>query len=316
MIMQMLDLVSEREMERSHKIGMEVGKVCRRISSSNKFKNRAEQACSVGSQYSASRSVRENKVVIHTAFSMTSLFKISSRMNDDKKEVVESIGFGNLIRIPDFKMFPRQIVLWLLSNLDYMNGAIKLRNGDLLPFSATDVSIVLGISSQGRCVLGEEEGSEDAMRRKSSVLMLRSGEEPTVRILENILLKDLGRVMTLKEKEQFKLAFVLYVEAVFLAAKGKNPKVNIELLKKCSDTSIITQLNWADYILTCLKDSAKKVQLSLLNGKQNITIEGCLFFLLVSYICLFLVKFFLQKLNNLDFGLCRCSTWTILTLVH
>jgi hypothetical protein len=87
-------------------------------------------------------------------------------MNDDKKEVVESIGFGNLIRIPDFKMFPRQIVLWLLSNLDYMNGAIKLRNGDLLPFSATDVSIVLGISSQGRCVLGEEEGSKTQCAEK------------------------------------------------------------------------------------------------------------------------------------------------------
>jgi hypothetical protein len=88
--------------------------------------------------------------------------------------------------------------------------------------------------------------------------MLRSGEEPTVRTLENILLKDLGRVMTLKEKEQFKLAFVLYVEAVFLGAKGKNPKVNIELLKKCSDTSIITQLNWADYIFNLFEGFCKK----------------------------------------------------------
>jgi hypothetical protein len=237
----------------------------------------------VGCQYSAARSVRENKVNIHTTFSMTSLFKICSRMNDDKKEVVHSIGFGNLLTLPDFKMFPRQIVLWLLSNLDYMNDAIKLRNGDLLPFSATDVSIVLGISSQGRCVLGEQEASEAATQHKSSVLMLRSGEEPTIRTLENILLKDLGRLMTVKEKEQFKLAFVLYAEAVFLGAKGKNPKVNMELLKKCSDTSIITQLNWSNYIVTCLKDSAKKVQFSVLNGKQNITIEGCLFFLLVSY---------------------------------
>jgi hypothetical protein len=73
----MLELVSEREMERSHNIGMEVGKVCRRISSSKRCKNREEQACSVGSQYSATRSARENKVIIHTTFSMTSLFKIT-----------------------------------------------------------------------------------------------------------------------------------------------------------------------------------------------------------------------------------------------
>jgi hypothetical protein len=88
--------------------------------------------------------------------------------------------------------------------------------------------------------------------------------------------------MTSKEKEEFKLAFVLYVDAVFLGAKGSNPKVNNDPLKKCSDTTVIPKLNWSDYVVCCLKDSARKVQLSLLNGKMNVTIEGCLFFLLVS----------------------------------
>jgi hypothetical protein len=213
---------------------------------------------------------------------MLALFKVSSGLNDEKKDLVQSIGFGNLIRLPEFKMFPRQIVLWLLSNLDTSKGAIKLRNGDLLPFSARDVAIVLGISSKGKCVIAEDDTSVATPLRKRSVLLLSTGEEPTLKTLESIILKDNGRGMTTKQQDAFKLAFVLYVEAVFLGAKGKNPKVNSDLLKKCSDISAITQLDWSDYVVRCLKDSARKVQLSLMNGSRNITVEGCLFFLLVS----------------------------------
>jgi hypothetical protein len=277
------------EFEKSGNVSSGKDKVGSQISISRCCQRRTEQEFPL---VAAARSGRDNKVTINTAFSMTSLFKVCSRLNDEKKELVQSIGFGNLVTLPDFKMFPRQIVLWLLSNLDFLKGAINLRNGQVLPFSAKDVEIVLGISSQGKCVIGEEEPFEATINRKGSVLMLRSGEEPSIRTLENIMMKDVGRVMTFKEKEQFKLAFVLYVEAVFLGAKWKNGKVNKHILRKCSDTSIITQLNWSDYVLCCLKDSAKKVQLSLLNGKQIITIEGCLFFLLVSY------HYFFYKLIN------------------
>jgi hypothetical protein len=243
----------------------------------------AEQGSSAVFECSMARSGQESKVMISTAFSMLSLFKISSRLNDEKKEIIQSIGFGSLISLPEFKLFPRQIVLWLLSNLDTLNGAIKLRDGDLIPFSSRDVDIVLGISSRGKCVIGEDDTSLATPYRKKSLLLLRSGEEPTIRNLESIILKDYGRGMSAKEKEAFKLAFVLYVEAVFLGAKGRNPKVNSELLKKFCDISAITQLDWSDYVVRCLKDSARKVQLSLLNGNRNITIEGCLYFLLVSY---------------------------------
>ena len=45
-------------------------------------------------------------------------------------------------------MFPRQMVLWIMSNLDWKRGGIKLRNGEPLPFSEEDVELVLEIQNK------------------------------------------------------------------------------------------------------------------------------------------------------------------------
>lgn len=269
---------SAMEVHGSANIAQEKALVGLKILGNRSSRTGTERNSSVVSACSASRSVKESKVHINTAFSMMSLFKICSSMSNEKREISQFIGFGNLMKLPEYKQFPRQICLWLLSRLDTTKCAMKHRNGELLPFGAEDVALVLGISSKGECVVGECS----IPCTTSTLLLLRGGEEPTLKTLESILSKEIGRRMTSKEKEEFKLAFVLYVDAVFLGAKGSNPKVNNDPLKKCSDTTVIPKLNWSDYVVCCLKDSARKVQLSLLNGKMNVTIEGCLFFLLVS----------------------------------
>jgi hypothetical protein len=229
------------------------------------------------------RSAKDNKVQIHTAFSITSLNKVCSTFSQEKRNIVESIGLGDLLCLPDLKMFPRQMVFWLLGNMDSSNAALKLTTGDKIAFSNRDVQIVLGLPCKGINVLGVESSSGSASRRKRSVLMLRPGEEPNFKNIESILLSEVGRGMSIKEKDAFKVAFVLFADAVFLGPKGQHPKINTELLKKCSDPSVVGNINWCDYVVRGLKNSARKVQFSMLNGNKNPTIEGCLLFLLVSF---------------------------------
>jgi hypothetical protein len=233
---------------------------------------------------SSGRSGQDAKVQVHTAFSITSLNKVCSSFSNEKRSIVESIGLGELLCLPELKMFPRQMVLWLLSNMDSTNGVLKTRNGDEIPFSARDVEIVLGLPCKGKNVLGGQASSVSASRRKSSVLLLRKEEEPTLKTIESILLSEPGRMMTLKERDAFKVAFVLYADALFLGPKGQHPKINTELMRECSDPSVVGNLNWCDYVVSGVKQSARKVQFSALNGNKNPTIEGCLFFLLVSFV--------------------------------
>lgn len=234
------------------------------------------------SEHSANRCVDDQKVHIQTAFSMLSLYKVANSLNSEKRELVESIGMGALLQLPKLNLFPRQIVLWLMSIMDIRRGGFKLQNGRILPFRERDVHLVLGVSCKGKDVADDESGQVNVTQRLSSLLVLNCGEEPTLRAIESFLLKEYNRTMTPKEREGFKFAFMVYVDAYFLCPKGQNAKINWKLAMKVSDSKSIPKINWCRYVLSGLEDSAKKVQASLEHGARSITIEGCLFFLLVS----------------------------------
>lgn len=112
--------------------------------------------------------------------------------------------------------------------------------------------------------------------------MLGNGEDLTLEYIEILLLHDYGNPKTAREVEAVKIAVVLYADAYFMAPKGVKVKINQEIFKSLTWTDFIGQLNWCGYVLRLLLHSAKIVQMSMISGHKTVTLDGCLFFWVVS----------------------------------
>lgn len=178
--------------------------------------------------------------------------------------------------------FPRLLVLWLVSKMDADTGAVTLRNGEKLTVTEKDVQIVLGLPHTNMLVACSFPIPTDVICRVRDILMLGPEEEITLECLKVILLHDYGRNMTIREIEAFKVALVLYVDAYFMGPKGAKVKVNQEIFRNVTDTECIGKLNWCGYVLRMLLQSARRVQKSMMTLNKTVTLDGCLFFWVVS----------------------------------
>ncbi|CAN6332736.1 unnamed protein product [Urochloa humidicola] len=233
---------------------------------------------------------RSKRYQVQTAFSVDAVHKIFSTFNKEKREIVQSIGFGGLLNLHPQVKFPRLLVLWLLRNMDTATGMISLPSGEKLTLTEQDVQIVLGIPQSARNVSCCYTLSSLDEYRLRHILMLKPGEDLTLELIESILLHHYGEKMTIRETEAFKAAVVLYADAYFMAPKGTKVRLNQEIFKNLTNTSSIQDLNWCGYVLEILLQSADRVQKSILSCNKSATLDGCLLFLVVFY------------LDNVDFG--------------
>ncbi|CAL5015641.1 unnamed protein product [Urochloa decumbens] len=238
---------------------------------------------------------RRKKCQVQTVFSVDAVHRIFSTFNQEKREIVQSIGFGCLLNLQPQVKFPRLLVLWLLKNMDAATGTITLPNGDELSVTEKDVQIVLGIpksDSNVNCCYTLTSLDEFRVRH---VLMMQTGDVLTLDFIETVLLRNYGEKMSERQTEAFKVAVVLYADAYFMAPKGAKVKLNQEIFKKLENTNSIQYLNWCGYVLRLLLQSADRVQQSILSGNKTVTLDGCLLFLVVFY------------LDNVDFGTMNSS---------
>ncbi|CAN6205475.1 unnamed protein product [Urochloa humidicola] len=227
---------------------------------------------------------------VQTVFSVDAVHRVFSLFNEEKRKIVESIGFGGLLKLHPQVKFPRLLVLWLVRNMDPNTGTISLSNGDKLPVNERDVHLVLGLPHTKKTVERAFPLSMNDVSRVKEILMLGHGVDITLENIKTILQIDYGSKMTERQIEAFKVAVVLYADAYFMGPKGAKVRVNQEILRNLTNTACIEQLNWCGYVLGLLLQSAKRVQKSVNSGKKSVILDGCLFFWVVYY------------LDNVDFG--------------
>lgn len=114
---------------------------------------------------------------VQTSFSITSVMKIVTRLGDEKRKIVQSIGFGGLLTLRSLKMLPRKLVLRLIRNMNAETGEITLPSGERLTVNQIDVHLVLGIPSSGDDIAPVQTLQKGDLTRLRGVLMLQDGDE-------------------------------------------------------------------------------------------------------------------------------------------
>uniref|UniRef100_A0A0A9A5J5 Ubiquitin-like protease family profile domain-containing protein n=1 Tax=Arundo donax TaxID=35708 RepID=A0A0A9A5J5_ARUDO len=186
--------------------------------------------------------------------------------------------------------FPRQLALWLLSNMDVKSTSLVLRDGSKISMDEFDVHIILGLPYGGSDIVQSKVLSSCDMEYFRSLLMLRPGCEITLDYVESVLYRDYGSSMSPRQRQAFKVAAVIYADAFFLGPRGNSPKVNLDILNNIDDPNQIHKKNWSRYVIQSLRAAAGRVQDALNNGNKTFTIDGCLLFVVIFY------------LDNLDSG--------------
>lgn len=112
--------------------------------------------------------------------------------------------------------------------------------------------------------------------------MLKNEAEINLECVEQILTRDYGSKMTIREKEAFKVAFVLCADAYFLGPKGAKPKINNDMCKNLAKPALIGEFNWCSYVLGSLLQGSQRVKESIRYNTKTVTLDGCLLFAVVS----------------------------------
>lgn len=219
---------------------------------------------------------------IATSFSIASLSEIFSGFDLEKQQLVQAIGFGNLLKLLPTNKFPRQLALWVLRNMDHKTAEIEVVKGGKIKMEEYDVELVLGLPRKCKVVNCALQATEMEIARIRKIMMLNNDTEITVDCVEEILKRDYGSKMTTREKEAFKVAFLLCADAYFLAPKGGKAKINLEICNNLGNPSMIGEYNWCEYVMRSLFKGSRRVQQSLEYCKKTVTLEGCLLLGVVS----------------------------------
>ena len=87
---------------------------------------------------------------IGTAFSISNLNSILTRLGLEKQEIVKAMGFGMLLKLLPQTKFPRQLAFWVQRRMDHRTGQIEFSKGRKLIVNEYDVELVLGIPRKTR----------------------------------------------------------------------------------------------------------------------------------------------------------------------
>ncbi|KAL6903442.1 hypothetical protein ACP4OV_004255 [Aristida adscensionis] len=212
---------------------------------------------------------------VQCACNTSKISELIESFNEQKCSLVRSVGFGAILKIPKIGSLNRRFCMWLMSKLDSTTTCLELSDGVCLPLRDVDVHLVLGIPFRGEAVVHSTAQSDTAIGIVKDLLFsCNPGGSLTVGFLEQILKKDYGGVLNEAECIAFKVAFVLYTMAYFLAVQPPFDRFPTWLVSNFSDPSKLSSFNWSRYVWKILAESAKNVQQQLSSGSKSIMMFG------------------------------------------
>ncbi|KAL6646871.1 hypothetical protein ACP70R_015565 [Stipagrostis hirtigluma subsp. patula] len=268
-------------------------------SSENTFSDGGQSSMGSGSSRAWMRVVNNEGFKwpkIHTSYSVNALYDVFSNTTGEKADLLQSIGFGFLLKLPKPEagtktLVNRRFSLWLLKIMDPLNCALSIKGRGRIPISPEDVNRVLGIPFQGADITDEFCDLRDVVyTHMKGLLMLDDDESLNLKSVEKVLRRKIEGPMASNQKVAFMVASVIFASSLFLAPRGRPASISKDLLLPLMDPSNIPNLNWAKYLLRILCDSSSKVKRDIFMMTKTVTLDGCLLVLQVMY------------LDNIDFG--------------
>ena len=226
-------------------------------------------------------------------YSIRHLYDVITAFDDVKRTLVEAIGFGGLLEFPAVRQINRQFSVWLMSKVNHSSHEIVLDPDRILRFSKEDVAVVFGIPCTGNKVLENGVPSIETVQFiASEFLGFVARDCRSIRMVKEVIVKDYGGVMSAREQDAFKAAFVVYVMSTLLAPGAKYDYAAVDYWNAIVDPSKISCYDWGDYVVHRLMDAVVKVKADIRKGIKACNITGCCLFLQVLlYMCLVIFRF-------------------------
>lgn len=209
---------------------------------------------------------------------ISSVFRSFDRQ---KADLVKSIGFGGLLRIPCLRNVSVDLTLWLYQRYDPRSRCLHLDGGVDLYVKDADANLILGIPFEGLDVKFMEMSFDDNARSFEHKLFGdTNSSSPSMSFLENVLTKQYGPILTPAEIDAFKIATVLF-SMCYLLAPQTDHEFPTHLINNFVPEVKPEKINWADYMLWTLGRAAAHATKEFNKGRKHISIFGCSLFLQV-----------------------------------
>jgi hypothetical protein len=211
---------------------------------------------------------------------MSAVSALFSKFDSEKRALVDEIEFGGMLRLPLHTEPNAQHCLWLMRSVETSDRAglfLHTRNLHGMLCRDVDINLILGIPFKGAEISLGEAVPEQLVRAVRRLLHINVCSYPiTMGEVREVLVKDYGSGMSYGQRVSFKLAVVLYAVTFFLAPTCCRPRfANTEVLKHILDPDRIKDVNWAGYLIKCIKRDAARLKDELCAGTASVLIHGC-----------------------------------------
>ncbi|CAN6198284.1 unnamed protein product [Urochloa humidicola] len=222
----------------------------------------------------------------HGSFSSKRVGQLISKLNEEKKEIVRSIGLGGLLEMRPKMHHSRHLIFWLVKHLDVQQMRLCIPGRPKIALTDQSVERILGIRSagipltDGGRVLNKEVRTQlsKAFRTEDTTVL------PTVEDAKKVLVRRYKNRMTDAQRGTFAMAMAAYCCAHMLGPEDRSAKVPNGVWHFISDPGLLRHCNWAAYVLSVIKRNALQIQSNLFLHPKSIRLGGCWLYLEILYL--------------------------------
>ncbi|KAM0872194.1 hypothetical protein ACQ4PT_038886 [Festuca glaucescens] len=206
-----------------------------------------------------------------------------------KRNLVEEIGFGGMLKIRMLTRLNLKFSAWLMERVE--SNELKIDEERILKIQDHDVEKVFGLPCGTRLISPDTPEPSEACIEFLRVSSNLSKGAHSLKAAEAYLLRDdINEDSSKVQIDCFKIAFLVFVVGHLLAPSTKYDYISIDFWAALNDTSRIKEFNWCRYVLEHLIRAVRKLKSDIRNRHKTIHLVGCHVFLQVFY------------LDNLDLG--------------
>ncbi|CAL5051405.1 unnamed protein product [Urochloa decumbens] len=252
---------------------------------------RAPEACSQridahSAGWDVSGANREVEVVgVSSRSSFCHLHDVIQGFSDKKRELVRETGFGGLLQFPAIRQVDRRFVVWLMCRVDSVASSLVLRNDVTIKFGNVDVNRVFGIPCAGKKVPENGRARKDVIARvMKDYFGIEDSKNRSIKVLQEVLERDVGGGICDTDCVAFKVAFVIYAMATMLSPTGRFDYASVDYWGALDDPNEIGSYDWAGFVVSKLLAACAKMKSDLRLSSKVPNITGCSLFLQVLYL--------------------------------
>jgi hypothetical protein len=195
---------------------------------------------------------------------------------EKKKIAVREIGFGGLLHLPLINKVNLKFTLWLISKVDLKTSSMAVGRDGRVFLSPDHVEKVIGVPAKGRTVCGLEP---DNAQERADFVRLAMGASKYInsplKAAQSVVTRDWKKGVTDEMIEEFKVAFVVWINGRFLAPTTKHDIGCSDFWGSIYIPTEIKEFNWGAYYLQHMMDAVARVQEDMKLGRSTILITSC-----------------------------------------